>query len=48
MWQLDSDETKASSGSTADGSEKGKGTTPGEDDPAHSAPPSKINRCRRL
>ena len=35
MWQLDSEATKASSGSTAAGSDSGTGTTCGEDEPAH-------------
>ena len=33
-WQLDKDATNASSGSTADASDIGKGTTCGDDDPA--------------
>ena len=47
MWQLDSDATNASSGSTAAGSEPGTGTTWGDDDPATTAPPSKRQRCAR-
>ena len=48
MWQLDSAETNASSGSTAAASEYGSGTTCGDDEPGTSMPPSKRSRCRRL
>lgn len=48
MWQLESAETRASSGSMALGSEYGVGTTCGDDEPATVRPPSKRSRCRRL
>ena len=49
LWQrAASDATNASSGSTAEASDIGNGTDEGDDEPAHSAPPSKRNMCRRL
>ena len=47
MWQLDSEATNASSGSTAVGSDCGAGTTCGDDEPGTTAPPSKRQRCAR-
>jgi len=41
MWQLESDATKASSGSTACASDIGNGTDDGADEPGTSMPPSK-------
>ena len=41
MWQLDSDATNASSGSTYDGFDIGTGTTEGDDDASIVVPPSK-------
>jgi hypothetical protein len=48
MWQLDSDATNASSGSTPAGSEKGTLTTLGEDEAGTTAPPSNAQLCARL
>jgi len=48
MWQLDSDATNASSGSTPEGSEKGTLTTLGEDEAGTTAPPSNGHLCARL
>jgi hypothetical protein len=48
MWQLDSEETNASSGSIAAGSEYGGRTVCGDEEPATSTPPSKRSRWRRL
>src|SRR5260370_513349 len=48
MWQLDSDATNASSGSTPAGSEKGILTTLGEDEAGTPAPPSNAQLCARL
>jgi hypothetical protein len=48
MWQLEREATKASSGSTARGSEYGSGTTDGDDEPGTSTPPSNISLCARL
>jgi hypothetical protein len=48
MWQLAMAATNASSGSTAEGSDCGTGTTCGEDEPAISTPPSNRILCRRL
>jgi hypothetical protein len=47
MWQLESDATKASSGSTADSIEKGNGTICGEEEARTTAPPSKLQECAR-
>ena len=47
MWQLDREAMKASSGSTAAGSEKGVLTTWGELEAATTAPPSKRHTWRR-
>jgi hypothetical protein len=48
MWQLDSDATNASSGSTPAGSEKGVRTTWGEDEAGTRAPRSKAHSWARL
>ncbi len=48
MWQLASDATNASSGSTAAASDIGSGTELGADEPGTSRPPSKRSRCLRL
>lgn len=48
MWQLEIEAMKASSGSTAAGSDQGRGTTWGEDDAGTSRPPSKRSQWRRL
>src|SRR5690606_194584 len=48
MWQLESDATNASSGSTASSAESGGGTTCGDAEASSSIPPSKVQVCRRL
>ena len=48
MWQFDSDATNISSGSTAEASDMGSGTTCGDDEAGTSTPPSKRSVCRRL
>jgi hypothetical protein len=48
IWQAESAETKTSSGSTAAGSDRGTGTTTGDDDPGNETPPSNSIVCRRL
>ena len=48
MWQLASEATKASSGSTAAALDIGNGTTCGELDAGTSTPPSKRQTCARL
>ena len=48
MWQLDSEATKASSGSTAAATDIGSGTTCGDADAGTSTPPSKRQRWPRL
>jgi hypothetical protein len=48
MWQLASEATNASSGSTALSSESGGRTTCGEAEAAISMPPSNHQRCARL
>ena len=48
MWQLESEATSASSGSTPAGSEKGTLTTLGEDEAGTTAPPSNVQRWARL
>src|SRR5216683_3305228 len=47
MWQLAIDATKASSGSTWAGFEKGTGTTEGAGDAGTVTPPSKVHVCSR-
>src|SRR2546428_74859 len=47
MWQLESDATKASSGSTLAGLENGTRTAAGEDDAATVIPPSNLHVCSR-
>jgi hypothetical protein len=47
MWQLASDATNASSGSTARDSEYGSGTTLGDDDAGTSMPPSNAQTWAR-
>jgi hypothetical protein len=47
MWQLESDATNASSGSTALAFENGGGTTDGEDEAGTVTPPSKVQVCSR-
>ena len=47
MWQLDTDATKASSGSTAAGFDRGGRTTLGEADAATVIPPSNVHVCSR-
>src|SRR5262245_57079966 len=47
MWQLDSEATSASSGSTAAATDMGSGTTCGDDDAATSVPPSNNQRGPR-
>ena len=47
MWQLDSEATNASSGSTAAASDSGSGTTCGELEAGTTAPPSKLHWCAR-
>src|SRR6266496_6255722 len=47
MWQLETDATKASSGSTFAGFEYGTGTTDGEGDAGTVAPPSNVQVCSR-
>jgi hypothetical protein len=47
MWQLDSEATKVSSGSIADESEYGSGTTCGEEEAGILIPPSKCHWCLR-
>src|ERR1700677_1635469 len=47
MWQLESEATNASSGSTALGLEKGTGTTDGDDEAGTVTPPSKVHVCSR-
>src|SRR5262245_15233696 len=47
MWQLDTEATKASSGSTCAGFDQGAGTTEGEGDAATVRPPSKVQVCSR-
>ena len=48
MWQLESEATSASSGSTPAGSEKGIRTTLGDDEAGTTAPPSNAQLCARL
>jgi hypothetical protein len=48
MWQLDTEATKASSGSTAAVLEYGAGTIDGEAEAGTTAPPSKDQLCRRV
>jgi hypothetical protein len=48
MWQLETEATKASSGSTPAALEYGAGTTDGEAEAATTAPPSKVQVCTRL
>src|SRR5262245_60746393 len=48
MWQLASEATKASSGSTAAASDQGAGTTDGAGEAATTAPPSNDHWCARL
>ena len=48
MWQLDSEATKASSGSTAASTDIGTRTTCGEAEAGTSSPPSKCQVCARL
>src|SRR6266496_1926521 len=47
MWQLETDATNASSGSTFAGFEYGTGTTDGEGDAGTVAPPSNVQVCSR-
>jgi hypothetical protein len=47
IWQLESDATNASSGSTADSIEKGNGTICGDEEAGTTAPPSKLQECAR-
>src|SRR6185503_2680872 len=47
MWQLETDATNASSGSTCAGFEYGAGTTEGEGDAGTMTPPSKVHVCSR-
>src|SRR2546423_13526604 len=47
MWQLDSDATKASSGSMLAGFEYGAGTTDGDDEAGTERPPSNVQVCSR-
>src|SRR2546428_9887617 len=47
MWQLETDATNASSGSTFAGFEYGPGTTDGEGDAGTVAPPSNVQVCSR-
>ena len=47
MWQLDTEATKASSGSTAAALEYGAGTTAGEAEAGTTWPPSKLQLCAR-
>jgi len=48
MWQLDSEATKASSGSTAASTDIGTRTTLGEEEAGTSMPPSKRQVWPRL
>ena len=48
MWQEAAEAARASSGSTAAGSDIGSGTIAGEAEPATTAPPSKRHSWRRL
>ena len=48
MWQLESEATNASSGSTAASTDIGMRTTFGEEDAGTSMPPSKRHVCPRL
>ena len=48
MWQLETEATKASSGSTAAALEYGAGTTDGEADAGTTWPPSKLQLCARV
>ena len=48
MWQLDREAIIASSGSTAEASDIGRGTLDGADDPGTTAPPSKVQVWARL
>jgi hypothetical protein len=48
MWQLDSEATNASSGSTACALEYGTLTTDGDEDAGTSIPPSNVHVCARL
>jgi hypothetical protein len=48
MWQLESDATNASSGSTAAGFDSGTLTALGDDDAATRTPPSNSHSCARL
>lgn len=48
MWQLESDATKASSGSTYAGFDIGGGTTFGAGEAGMVKPPSKLQVCSRL
>src|SRR5215470_11834169 len=47
IWQLESDATNASSGSTALAFENGAGTTDGEADAGTVTPPSNVQVCSR-
>src|SRR3954447_7622893 len=47
MWQLDSEATNASSGSTLAGFDSGARTTAGDDDAGTVSPPSKLQVCSR-
>ena len=47
MWQLDSEATNASSGSTLAGLEKGIRTAAGDDDAGTVMPPSNVQLCSR-
>src|SRR6187455_1535809 len=47
MWQLDSDATYASSGSTFAGFESGTRTTAGDEEAGTESPPSKVQVCSR-
>ena len=48
MWQLDSEATNASSGSTPAASDQGAGTMCGQAEAGTTAPPSKLQLCARL
>src|SRR3954470_19786072 len=47
MWQLETEATKASSGSTAAALEYGAGTTAGDAEAGTTCPPSKLQLCAR-
>src|SRR5438552_13680100 len=47
MWQLETEATRASSGSTAAALEYGAGTTAGEAEAGTTWPPSKLQLCAR-